>query len=172
MSETMIAQVRAVLATTAERWEALTETLPADLLNRPAAPGEWSARQCLEHLLDTERQVFPVRLRAFLAGQDFPGFNPDSESSDYRDKVPAELAAEFVRLRVENLTLLDHLTPQDLLRTARHAELGQVTLEQMLYKWAAHDFNHTIQAERALMQPFITGSGPWRFYFKDHDISA
>lgn len=171
MSETIVSQVRALLATTAERWEALTETLPADLLSRPAASGEWSARQCLEHLLDTERLVFPVRLRAFLAGQDFPGFNPDSEGSAYSDKEPAELAADFVRLRIENLTLLEQLTPQDLLRTARHSELGQVTLEQMLYEWAAHDLNHTIQAERALMQPFIVGSGPWRSYFQDHDIS-
>ena len=27
------------------------------------------------------------------------------------------------------------------------------------HTWAAHDLNHTMQAERALMQPFIAGSG-------------
>jgi len=27
---------------------------------------------------------------------------------------------------------------------------------------------HTVQAERALMQPFIEGCGPWRPYFRDH----
>jgi hypothetical protein len=27
---------------------------------------------------------------------------------------------------------------------------------------------HTVQAERALMQPFIEGCGPWRMYFLDH----
>lgn len=32
-------------------------------------------------------------------------------------------------------------------------------------KWPAHDLNHTIQAERSLMQPFIRGCGPWRKYF-------
>ncbi len=31
---------------------------------------------------------------------------------------------------------------------------------------------HTIQAERAMMQPFIAGCGPWRFYFLDHAIAA
>jgi hypothetical protein len=37
---------------------------------------------------------------------------------------------------------------------------------------AAHDLNHTVQAERALMQPFIAGSGPWRTagVFADHDL--
>jgi hypothetical protein len=29
---------------------------------------------------------------------------------------------------------------------------------------------HTIQAERALMQPFIQGSGPWQVYFQDHFV--
>jgi hypothetical protein len=31
---------------------------------------------------------------------------------------------------------------------------------------------HTVQAERALMQPFVAGSGPWRGYFADHDVAA
>src|SRR5689334_4138115 len=45
-------QARAVLSTTAARWLKLTETLPSDLLARPPLPGEWSAAECLQHLLD------------------------------------------------------------------------------------------------------------------------
>ena len=37
---------------------------------------------------------------------------------------------------------------------------------------AAHDLMHTVQAERALMQPFVAGSGKWRGYFADHDAEA
>jgi hypothetical protein len=40
----------------------------------------------------------------------------------------------------------------------------------MLSEWAAHDLNHTIQAERALMQPFLLECGPWIVYFQDHVI--
>jgi hypothetical protein len=40
----------------------------------------------------------------------------------------------------------------------------------MLHTWAAHDLNHTIQAERALMQPFMLGCGPWRSFFQDHEV--
>jgi hypothetical protein len=29
---------------------------------------------------------------------------------------------------------------------------------------------HTIQAEHALMQPFILGSGPWREFFAEHEV--
>jgi hypothetical protein len=160
-----------MLATTAGRWTTLTTTVPADLLTRPAAPGEWSATQCLGHLLDTEAMVFPVRLRVFLEGGDsFPNFDPDSEGRDYPSMTPAQLAAEFARYRTENLALLDRVTPDHLHRTAIHSELGHVTLAEMLNEWVAHDLNHTIQAERAIMQPFIPASGPCRFYFKDNDL--
>jgi hypothetical protein len=30
----------------------------------------------------------------------------------------------------------------------------------MIHEWAAHDLMHTIQGERALMQPFIADCGP------------
>jgi hypothetical protein len=160
-----------MLSTTAGRWTTLTTTVPADLLTRPAAPGEWSATQCLGHLLDTEAMVFPVRLRVFIDGGDsFPNFDPDTQGRDYSGMTPAKLAADYARHRTENLALLDRLTPDHLHRTAVHSELGPVTLAEMLNEWVAHDLNHTIQAERAIMQPFIPGSGPWRPSFADHDL--
>ncbi|MGW8252050.1 MAG: hypothetical protein ACWGO1_15525, partial [Anaerolineales bacterium] len=70
------------------------------------------------------------------------------------------------------LALLETLTPADLPRTAVHAELGVVTLEEMLNEWAAHDLMHTVQAERALMQPYIDGCSPWQVFFTDHMIEV
>jgi hypothetical protein len=166
----LLDQVQAVLATTPARWQSLTKALSHDLLARPPAPGEWSALDCLVHLLDTERAVFPVRVEAFLAGRDFPAFDPDAEGTKADpENSPADLALRFVHLRRASLALLAGLTDADLPRRARHAELGIVTLGDMLHEWAAHDLMHTVQAERALMQPFIVGSGAWRPYFADHD---
>jgi len=42
----------------------------------------------------------------------------------------------------------------------------------MLQYWAGHDLMHTVQAERAVMQPFIEAAGPWRPAFADHDVGA
>jgi hypothetical protein len=42
----------------------------------------------------------------------------------------------------------------------------------MLHQWVGHDLGHIVQAERALMQPFIAGSGPWRGFFEDDDVEA
>ena len=71
-------------------------------------------------------------------------------------------------MRADSLALWDKLAESDLDRTARHSELGVVTLRELLNEWAGHDLMHTVQAERALMQPFIEGCGPWRSYFTDH----
>ncbi len=170
--EQLLTSARSVLETTAPRWTRLIETLPADLLARAPAAGEWSAVDCLRHLRDTERFAFPLRVRAFIVGQDFPAFDPDQDGTPATGEEPAALLADFARLRAEGLDLLSQLTERDLRRTARHSELGEVTLGQMIHEWAAHDLMHTVQAERALMQPFIAGCGPWRFYFADHDVAA
>jgi hypothetical protein len=163
---------RAVLSTTAARWQQLTVAIPADLLERAPAPGEWSAADCLRHLLDTEQFVFPVRVRGFLSGAPLAGFNPDEQENTHAEQTPAQLADRFARLREENLALLAQVTPEDLIRASVHSELGRVTLGEMVHEWAAHDLDHTIQAERSLMQPFITGCGPWRSYFIANDIEA
>jgi hypothetical protein len=164
---------RAILSSTPTRWNSLAQTVPVALLQAQPAPGEWSALMCLQHLIDTERNVFAKRVTFFLEGKDFPGFNPESDGSQMVETLdPLELADEFTSLRATSLELLGSLTVNDLTRTVRHQGLGPVTLEQMLNEWAAHDLVHTIQAEQALMQPFIAGSGPWRIYFTEHIISV
>ena len=162
--------VKAVLASTATRWLTMTEVLPVDLLSHPPAAGEWSAIECLIHLLDTEH-IFPARVQALLAGQAIPAFDPGTQGTKNTPSSPRELATEFASLRQSNLAVLERVAPQDFNRSAEHSELGTVTLGQLLHEWAAHDLNHTIQAERAVIQPFIQGSGPWRSYFQDHEVT-
>jgi hypothetical protein len=171
--ETILVWTYAVLETTPARWSELTAKLPPDLLIRPPAVGEWSALDCLQHLVDAERWVFPVRVEAILAGQDFPAFDPDSQGTKPDvTQSPVVLAEEFVRLRTDGLAVLKKVTSMDLGRQARHQELGTVTLSELLHEWAGHDLMHTVQAERALMQPFIHGCGPWQSYFSDHLVQS
>ncbi len=167
----LLETVKGILSTTAVRWSGLTETVPVELLTRTPAPSEWSAMGCLCHLLDAERWVFPARVQALLAGKNFVAFDPDTQGTHYTTQHPEQLAEEFAKLRKASLIELDQVTFQDLTRTAQHSELGTVTLGELLHEWAAHDLMHTVQAERAIMQPFILGSGPWRPYFQDHDVS-
>jgi hypothetical protein len=162
-----------VLQTTHVRWLTISQAVEVSLLRLPPAPGEWSAVECLLHLGEAEREVFPVRLQRFLAGRDFDAFNPDERARPEAASLePRALSAEFAQLRAGSLRLLSGVGAADLRRTALHPELGSVTLDQMINEWAAHDLMHTVQAERALMQPFIAGCGPWREYFLDHVVTS
>ncbi len=167
---TLLEDVHAVLSTTPERWQRLVSTLPIDLLTRLPIAGEWSALNCLQHLLDAERLNFPVRFHAFLAGQDLDDFDPHQQQAGPDSQTPEQLVATFTHYRQESLVLLRQVKDDDLGRTAQHPKLGTVTLAEMLQTWAAHDLMHTVQAERALMQPFMLGCGPWRPFFRDHEI--
>jgi DinB superfamily len=169
----LIARVREVLTTTPDRWRELTASIEPGLLARRPAPGEWSAIECLQHILDTEIGAFSVRLEAFMEGRDLAAFDPDSAGSRPQAVAsPAEVAAKLAEARARSLARLATVTDADLDRAARHAELGPVTMREMLNEWAGHDLMHTVQAERALMQPFIAGSGAWRGYFSDHEVKA
>ena len=169
----LLLQARAILSATPSRWQTMVSTIPENLLTLAPAPGEWSALQCLQHLLDTDQKVFPIRIRAFMAGQNFPGFNPDTDGQKPGSRIePSALSASSTSVRNTNLKLLAGIKPSDLIRIAVHAELGKVTLAEMLNEWIGHDLMHLVQAERAMMQPFIVGSGPWRPYFLDHDVAA
>jgi hypothetical protein len=154
------------------RWTALG-ALPAELLARPPALGEWSAAQCLQHMIDTERDVFPLRLQAFLDGRDFPGFDPDAQGTTGKPAHSGpKMAAEFASLRAGSLAILNKVTSADLARRVHHQDFGPVMLSEMLNEWVAHDLTHLMQAERALMQPFIPGSGPWQSYFAEHVVEG
>ena len=160
-----------LLATTPKRWKNLIEALPDDLISRPPAPNEWSALNCLEHLVEAEIAVFPIRVKALLSGTPFPAFDPDSQGTvTSTGLTPLDLVTEFARLRHESLSLLATVTPPDLDLKGQHPELGPITLGELVHNWLGHDLMHTVQAERALMQPFIQGCGPWRAYYVDHIV--
>jgi hypothetical protein len=166
----VIALTLSMLRTSVDRWAAIAR-VDAELLSRRPAPGEWAALQALQHVVDAESAVFHARVLAIRAGEAFRAFDPDSEG--HVDRVAlsaAELVEQLRQRRAESLATLETLTAADLDRVGTHAELGPVTMAELLNEWAAHDTMHIVQAERALMQPFIPNSGPWRRYFTDHDV--
>ncbi|HLG75633.1 MAG TPA: DinB family protein [Ktedonobacteraceae bacterium] len=169
---TALEPIYAILSTTPERWQRLVGTLPYEVLDRPPAEGEWSALNCLRHLLVAERELYPPRIHNFLAGQNFLDFDPNRRYPEIDSLTPEQLVAEFTRTRQESLALFRQVKDEDLGRILQHPKLGTVTLVQMLHTYAAHDLNHTIQGERALIQHFMLGSGPWRTFFRDHEVGV
>lgn len=170
----LIERTIAVLRINGERWQALASGIDRELLARRPEPGEWSALECLGHTTDTEELVFTRRVKGFLTGVPvLQNYDPDTMGTPIADATdPAELARLLAPRRAANIELLATLTESDLDRPSRHSALGPVTLRQFLNEYWAHDTMHLVQAERALMQPFIPETGPWRPYFADHDVAA
>ncbi len=166
MAENILVWCLSVIETTPARWLNLVKTVPVELLSAKPAPGEWSALECLQHLVEVERDSFPVRLQALMAGQPMVAFNPRDHGSERPS--PLALAQQFEQLRQTNLVELRKVTEADLDRQSLHAEYGLVSMREFLHHRAAHDLMHTVQAERALMQPFINGCGPWIEVYQDH----
>jgi hypothetical protein len=122
---------------------------------RPA-PGEWSANECVGHLIEAERRGFAGRIRRIIdsAHGDRPDLPPDLEAWDppavaaaRRDHLrePRELVEEFLALRAEGVTLVQTLTDDDLARSGMHPDVGLLRVDELLGEWVHHDRNHVRQ---------------------------
>lgn len=116
-------------------------------------PGEWSANECVGHLIEAERRGFAGRIRAILAA-DRPGAPADLETWDppavaeaRRDHLRsgAELAAEFDDLRADSLRLVRSLKAVDMARVGTHPDVGPLRVDELLGEWVHHDRNHIRQ---------------------------
>jgi uncharacterized damage-inducible protein DinB len=166
MSQTILEWSKSILSITPLRWFNLVQSVPLELLSLRPAPNEWSALEVLQHMVDVETISTPVRLKALMAGQAFPAFNPADQKPKAAPNIA--LADEFDKLRQESLGLLNEVTEADLERQALHAEYGIVSMSQFLHHIAAHDLMHLVQAEQAMMQPLIQGCGPWVVNYDAH----
>jgi hypothetical protein len=143
----------------ADLLEATGATITAELAGlgseggwRPA-PGEWSANECVGHLIEAERRGFAGRIRQILAA-DRPDIPPDLEAWDppavaeaRQDHLrpAAELGAEFYSSRREGVALVRGLSGDDLARVGIHPDVGELRVDELLGEWVHHDRNHVRQ---------------------------
>ena len=122
---------------------------------RPA-PGEWSANECVGHLIEAERRGFAGRIRRIIeaAHGDHPDLPPDLETWDpptvaaaRRDHLrdSRELVDEFLALRADGVALVRALTADDLGRSGVHPDVGRLRVDELLGEWVHHDRNHVRQ---------------------------
>jgi hypothetical protein len=143
----------------AELLRATATTVVAELLAlgdqagwRPV-PGEWSANECVGHLIEAERRGFAGRIRHILSvSADRPpvhldGWDPPAVAAARRDDLRSgsDLAAEFDSLRADSLELLRGLRASDLERAGDHPEVGLLRVDELLGEWVHHDRNHVRQ---------------------------
>ncbi len=127
------------------------DTVPAEMVASPEAPGKWSIREVVQHLADSEL-VGGFRLRMVLAHDRPPllGYDQDLWASrlHYRDVEVAEALEQFTAFRRANLRIWQDLGPADLIRVGLHDERGEESLEHMRRLYAGHDVLHLEQLKR------------------------
>jgi DinB superfamily len=127
--------------------------LPEASLQRPEAPGKWSAADVVQHLADSEL-VLGFRMRMILT-EDRPaiqGYDQDKWAGTLRyPEVPvAEARAQLRALRVANLRVLRRLGPAEMQRVGMHSERGPESLGHLVKLMGAHDLVHRRQIDRVL----------------------
>lgn len=108
------------------------------------APGKWSVREVLGHLLDTER-VFQLRALWFARGdaQPLPGFDENAwaEANPAHDLPMLELLPEYRAVRASTLLLFGNLPGDHLARTGE-ASGQQFQVAALAWFILAHERHH------------------------------
>lgn len=148
-----------VVASTPASLSSLLESLPADVWAWSPAPGEWSPREVLAHLLHIETAVIPVRVRAMIETDGVAlGSAPVAETT----ATPAEMLTAWRSARAENLAFLRALTPAQLAHSGEHPTYGRITAREHIIEWAYHDLEHMRQLRATLEARLYPAIGGFR----------
>jgi DinB superfamily len=125
--------------------------IAADERDWRPAPGEWSAREVVHHLADSET-ISGVRLRRLLI-EDNPviqGYDEADYARRFRyQERPWEPALRaFEAARATTGQLLESMTDADWRRTGTHSESGAYSAERWLRIYADHGNVHADQIRK------------------------
>ena len=120
------------------------------------APGKWSVKEVVGHMIDTERIMTYRALR--IARNDrtpMEGFEQDDYVRDgpYGDLRLADLIEEFKTVRAATLAFFRNLRPSDWARRGT-ANKNEVTVRALAYIIAGHELHH-----RHILEERYFGSG-------------
>jgi uncharacterized damage-inducible protein DinB len=120
------------------------QQLPDKMGDHAYAPGKWTIKQMIQHMLDTER-IFVYRLLWIARGdvRPLPGFDENT----FADAAPAshrtmqDLKDEFRLLRSSTDLLMYHLTSEELQRRGE-ASGFPITVNALCYIIFGHNLHH------------------------------
>ncbi len=122
----------------------LLREIPEERASHRYAPGKWSIKEVVGHVIDTER-IFGHRVFRFARNDQtpLPGFEQDDyvRAADFGNPQLDDLAAEFEHVRRANLYLLRSLDDAAWLRRGV-ASGSEVSVRALAYIIAGHERHH------------------------------
>lgn len=108
------------------------------------APGKWTIKEMLGHIIDTER-IMVFRLLCFARGEQaaMPGFEEDDyvANAHFKDRTLFSLSEEFAILRKANLYLINSLNEEELDRIG-NANGKNISVRALTFILAGHVIHH------------------------------
>ena len=112
--------------------------------NKRYAPGKWSIKELVGHLIDSER-IFAYRALRFARNDQTPlsGFEQDDyvRSASFDDRSLADLTNEFEHVRRANISLFASLDPEAYSRRGPANEV-EISVRALAYIMAGHETHH------------------------------
>ena len=140
--------------------EALLKITPEELDAAPG-PGQWTARQIIHHLADSEMTA-ALRFRLLVA-EDRPaikGYDQDRFATQLHYERPHEASLELFRaVRASTVELMGCLSESEWLREGTHTEVGRFGLDTWLRIYAPHAHRHAEQIRQARGAASKAGTG-------------
>jgi len=119
------------------------------------AENEWSARQCIHHMADSEAQSY-ARLRRLVAepeGSVIQGYDEAAWANEpklaYADGDVTNSIAVYAAVRAASLDVIKRLTESDLEKFGEHTESGKYSIARWLQTYTKHPYDHGDQMVRA-----------------------
>jgi hypothetical protein len=143
----------AVLRATLAEVPRLVASASPEQMNRSPGPGEWSPRQVLNHLSDSDL-VHGTRIRMIVT-QDRPtivGYDQDAWTERFGnlDATAQDTIDRWLTLRRANLRLYESLRPEEWDRVGVHSERGPESVRLNVQLLAGHDRMHLDQFRHGL----------------------
>jgi DinB superfamily len=108
------------------------------------APGKWSVKEVVGHLIDAER-IFAYRALRFARNDatPLPGFDENSfvANADFGSLALADLADEFEHTRKSNVYLFKQLDGDSWLRRGAASD-NEISVRAIAYILAGHELHH------------------------------
>jgi len=134
----------ATLAQSLKKAVSLVRSIPVEKLKQPFAPGEWTVKEILSHIMDTER-VFAYRALRFARNDPAELFPVDQDlyvqNSGVNERSIEEIMEEYESIRKSTLTLFKSFNEESIKRAGKVSG-NPTTVAALVWLTAGHEAHH------------------------------
>jgi uncharacterized protein (TIGR03083 family) len=135
----------AALAAQGQEIAELLESLDEESIRaRRYAPGKWTVKEVIGHLIDDER-IFAYRALCVARGdaRPLPGFEENDyvAATNFESRPVANLIAEYRSVRAATITLFESLTAEEWLRRG-NVNGYEASVRGLAFHMAGHELHH------------------------------